>query len=808
MRRWVQVGGGLLAVALLLTDRPALAVITRLTPLSEILSQEQLIFLARVQKIDNDKPAMVLAIQQSFKGKPSFEKMPVVFKGDKVGQSKNHVAQLQKRLASDLPILIFASLNGRPKPIAFGYTNGTWFQMIGHKDAAQAGTFVWEFTHCEPYLRRTFNGTTAELAEIVQDGLMGKREPPKPNPKEEPGLGPEINKAAPVSEKTGRVPGSGSSYQNGPLLAVIPTFVVVGPLALLVALFPALFGGMILVFRRWMVLFSVASLESTVYLVHGWLQKYVKDSWWGSAAGLWYTLAAISLAGAWWSAWRYYQVPAEDKPEALRPRSSERMLLGLSSLLGLALAGYWSWRGLGLVTPWKELLAMVAVTWIGASYSVCLQRVIGQSPPRVLPTEGAMLWSLVVACLILGTTAPAGSSTDGFVVTATGAGSGEERLAKPYAPTVAWVYEAKDAGSFISSPLVVDNRLYVAAAHQAGLSSRFGRVYCLDRTSGKPLWQFPKSDQEEIQPVSLSSPCLADGRLYIGEGFHEDSECRLHCLRADTGEELWHFQSKSLPEPKRSHIESSPVVVDGKVYFGAGDDGIYSLDARTGQEQWNYPNVHVDTSPALVGDHLFAGTGYGEPYEVLCLAAATGKRQWRTQVSLPVWGSPTVKDGEVLVGLGNGNFVTSDDRPRGALLALAVDTGEIIWHYDVPDAVLTRPAVDHDHIYFGSRDQYCYCLDRQGQLVWKKALGSPLVAAPCLVGDHLLTAASGGQFFCLTTATGDIQWCFDAAKHSGKKPQLFSSPTAADGRVYFGAGLDNLVSSAAVVYCLDCWRRP
>jgi hypothetical protein len=56
-----------------------------------------------------------------------------------------------------------------------------------------------------------------------------------------------------------------------------------------------------------------------------------------------------------------------------------------------------------------------------------------------------------------------------------------------------------------------------------------------------------------------------------------------------------------------------------------------------------------------------------------------------------------------------------------------------------------------------------------------------------------------------------VIWSFDVPEHSRKRPQLFSSPAVVvergkggeRRRIYFGAGLDNLVSSAAVLYCLE-----
>src|SRR5262249_26162421 len=157
-------------------------------------------------------------------------------------------------------------------------------------------------------------GTTVELAQVVRDALSGKKPPPDPNPKEEPGLGPELPRDAAVPHSSGaKRLGSG-----GRIFAVIPTFVVVGPLAVLAALFPAVFGGLMLVLRRWTVLLSVASLDSTLFLAHGWLHKYWKDSWWGTSAALWCALGLVAVIGAALSWRRAWQALPEERAASLR----------------------------------------------------------------------------------------------------------------------------------------------------------------------------------------------------------------------------------------------------------------------------------------------------------------------------------------------------------------------------------------------------------------------------------------------------------------------------------------------------------
>jgi outer membrane protein assembly factor BamB len=356
------------------------------------------------------------------------------------------------------------------------------------------------------------------------------------------------------------------------------------------------------------------------------------------------------------------------------------------------------------------------------------------------------------------------------------------------------------------------DRIYIGAAHSRGFDN-YGRMYCLNRNTGKELWSY--DDGGNLKPV-FSTPTIVDGRLYFGEGFHQDRECKMFCLDAATGEEKWKFVTGS-------HTESSPTVVNGKVYFGAGDDGIFCVNAADGKEVWHYSGMHVDSNPAVVGNRLYAGSGVGDVYRetvVLCLDATDGAEIWKTPVDLPAWGSANVSHGQVFFGLGNGDYLNSDaKRPAGAVLCVEARTGQRVWRYDVPDGVLDKPAVGARHVYFGCRDGHCYCLDRdEGKFVWQTNLGSPSVGAVTLVRSGMaggLTSvyatASGGILACLHPDTGTPYYLHDIAKATSSQAQLFTTPfvtvTRKGGvdrrRIYFGTGLSNGSSSAAMLYCFE-----
>jgi outer membrane protein assembly factor BamB len=120
----------------------------------------------------------------------------------------------------------------------------------------------------------------------------------------------------------------------------------------------------------------------------------------------------------------------------------------------------------------------------------------------------------------------------------------------------------------ISTPVIWDNKVYLAVGQDPEHGEGPGHLYAIDATksgdvtdSGK-VWHFGDDDYNR----TMSTVAIADGLLYASDlsGF-------LYCLDAQTGTKHWRHDVFSA-------VWGSPFVVDGKVLLGDEDGEIVVLE--------------------------------------------------------------------------------------------------------------------------------------------------------------------------------------------------------------------------------------
>jgi hypothetical protein len=466
--------------------------------------------------------------------------------------------------------------------------------------------------------------------------------------------------------------------------------VLVGPLAIIAALFPGLMAPMAIALKRWRVFLVVASINSTASLAYWLGHDYLPDRAGFSSEAFLTFLLLVSAIGLVTAGRRYRRAAADDPAVTAPPTRRELLALtGLTLFAGLILAAtaWFAGRAELLQVPGREFSAIAAgllAATAYAGYRAATPSLDGRAATRLsLSGESVGLAAMIGfgAAVLAGSLQPRDRTfADGGAV----GDAAADPTAGPKVTDAALRFETSDATQVMSSLTLTGDRIYFGAMRQTGFRAN-GVVFAVDRATGKVAWTF--DDGGDLKPV-FSTPAVEGDRVYVGEGLHTDSDRRLFALDAATGKPVWSV-------PTKSHTEGSPRVVEGKVIFAAGDDGLFCVNAADSKEVWHVrgaeQKLHVDTPPATAGRRVYFGSGYNSLF-LLCADVNTGQEFWRTPANLRSFGRPLVRGNRVFYGLGTGNLaddlstepedsVPAEKTPAGAVVCLEATTGNVTWRF-------------------------------------------------------------------------------------------------------------------------------
>jgi alcohol dehydrogenase (cytochrome c) len=141
----------------------------------------------------------------------------------------------------------------------------------------------------------------------------------------------------------------------------------------------------------------------------------------------------------------------------------------------------------------------------------------------------------------------------------------------------------------------------------------------------------------EIAQGLESTPIVLDGVLY-----YSGSNNRVFALDAASGKEIWHYYEELDPIQKKSvfgFYNRGVSVGRGKVFVGSSDGHVLALDQKTGKELWKVQltdpktcnGCNFTSPPVLAGDVLIAGPTGGDLVQhgyVYAVNADTGAKAW------------------------------------------------------------------------------------------------------------------------------------------------------------------------------------
>lgn len=182
-----------------------------------------------------------------------------------------------------------------------------------------------------------------------------------------------------------------------------------------------------------------------------------------------------------------------------------------------------------------------------------------------------------------------------------GAGDGSVYGYQPRTGKKLWSYDLSAHG-LNSTPLVVGNRVYIGHAEENLDSSTMGALVCIDASQRGDITKTGTIWKKTEYALQRSSPIAIDGRIY----FTVDS-AKMHCVNADTGEEIG--------EPARlgTMMRANLLYADGKIYAGEVNGRGYILKpTAAGSEiihQFRYPRgEECHGSPIAANGRIFIPT--------------------------------------------------------------------------------------------------------------------------------------------------------------------------------------------------------
>jgi outer membrane protein assembly factor BamB len=256
-------------------------------------------------------------------------------------------------------------------------------------------------------------------------------------------------------------------------------------------------------------------------------------------------------------------------------------------------------------------------------------------------------------------------------------------------------------------------------------------------------------------------------------------------------------------------FKSSPVVVDGFVYFGTDGGQLLAFPDRCRFSECS-PTWRVDlteaiyNTPAVVGGILYVGTasslGKLYAFDVNACAAGSCTPLWTGDVAVGE-SSPTVAGGVVYVGDQFSGVYAFDADGCGQA------TCEPLWVGETGGYVINSPAVSGGVLYAGGSDETLYAFDASGcgastcSPLWTGPVSGPIYASSPAVANGVVYVAS------FDAAPNSYLNAFDAAGCGGSVcaplwkgtggHYLNSSPAVAYGSVYIGSGDGTLLAYPA-----------
>ncbi|MBI3098716.1 MAG: PQQ-binding-like beta-propeller repeat protein [Planctomycetes bacterium] len=295
------------------------------------------------------------------------------------------------------------------------------------------------------------------------------------------------------------------------------------------------------------------------------------------------------------------------------------------------------------------------------------------------------------------------------------------------------------SNSVNSGPAVDAGRVFVAGMNRT--------LNALDSGTGALLWQVSTGGN------TLSSPVVANSTLYVAAGFPLPD---LLAIDTATGSTLW-------TRPLETVSYSSPAVSGGKVIIGSNAGSVDALDAVSGAPLWNVPSggMLYASSPSILDGRAFfvPGKGHGRFY---ARSLADGSPLWDVAIDnpegAPVWGD--VHASSPASALGRVAYLAGDVRFTDLILFVRdAASGALLWWAKIVgtepvQGALVPPVLSTTHLFLAAQNTPALLVFdlATGALDASFALDMPCGCSPAIADGKVFVATRSGSLYAFAGA--------------------------------------------------------
>ncbi|MBM3645352.1 MAG: pyrrolo-quinoline quinone [Alphaproteobacteria bacterium] len=295
--------------------------------------------------------------------------------------------------------------------------------------------------------------------------------------------------------------------------------------------------------------------------------------------------------------------------------------------------------------------------------------------------------------------------------------------------------------------------------------------------------------------VLTTPPVVVDGRV-----FTKDAESTVSAFAADTGALLWRVTLK--PEKARDGDEfgGGLAYYGGRLFVTTGFAHVFSLDPADGSEVWRSTvSAPVRGAPTVFADRVFA---VSIDNRLHALAAVDGSELWQfaalQEAAGYLSGSSAAASGETLVA----------PFSSGELVALRVDNGRQSWNESLIGTrrelrafgnltdIRGRPVIDRGLVVaIGTAGQLAALDLRTGQRLWERGIAGN--QTPWAAGRFVFIVTANSEIAAVHRADGKIKWVTPLTQFVNddpRRPVLWAGPVLAGDRLLIGGSTGELLS--------------